>query len=225
MSNEIVKYEKPAMPSVGSAERMAAILVVEDQETYDVAMSTAAEWKAEREAWEAKRKSYADPVNVLKDMIQADFMPIIRGYDAAIAMAKAKGVTFLKAEEQKRLDAQAAADKAYRDAQVAAEAAAKKLEKKNPEAAEAVREAAQLMAATIVAPTVAQSSGNSAPKKWKGRVTDAQRFIAFVAANPAYSALLEIKQGDLDRMINASKGGLKFDGVENYQDVSITLRK
>ena len=114
--NQVVAYESPAFPVGNSFILQAEALEVDDQVTYDIAVGVAREFKQLAANWEAKRKTYADPVNKLKDQIQADFMPIINALKEAESVAKRKAVTYIneQAAIQRKAQAEAvsAADRA-----------------------------------------------------------------------------------------------------------------
>lgn len=91
-----------------------------------------------------------------------------------------------------------------------------------PEAADAV-----LSKPITVAPPVIQKTklaGFSTRKVWKGRILDPKALVAHIAANPQFLNLIEIKQGELNRIANSFAGALQLPGVEMYQDDVATAR-
>jgi hypothetical protein len=224
MMSNVVQYEKPAMPVVAAVASQAASIVVVDQDTYDFAIDVAKELKRERDLWEEKRVSYKKPLDDLIKLVQADFVPVIQSYDAAVALIKRKAIDWSNAEEAKRAAAQAEANRVFREQQAAAEKAAAKLEKKDPVAAEALREINAVASAPVVAPAVEQAAGDSKRKSYKGKVVNEDALFAFVASHPECRAVFKLDQGALNKLINAAQGRLSIPGVETYVDTVLAIR-
>jgi hypothetical protein len=224
--SQVISYEAPALPIGNSFIQQAQALEVDDQVTYDIAIDTAREFKKLAADWEAKRKSYADPLNKLKEQVQADFMPIINALKEAETVAKRKAVAYIEEQEQVRRRAQAEADKLARIAAEEAESAAAKLEGSGDvEAAAAVREIAALMPAAVVEPLVEQSGGTNVRKVWKSEVTDWVALVKFIAANPTWVSLLKFDYSAADRLASATKGAAVIDGVTFRQESVLAIRK
>ena len=226
MTNSVVTYDKPSFPDVpGFAKRVALIEVV-DQDTYDLATTDIRYFVGIRDQWEEERVRRKTPIDQLAKQLQADFKPVIDGADRAVADIKAKQKAFLVAEDAKRRQAKAEADRIAAEAKAKAEKEAAKLEKAGKgDAAALVRDIAAVAQAVTVAPTVEKSAGTSTPRKWRGRVLDPAAFLAHVATHPEHHALVEILQGAIDRAINAAKGKLILPGVENYEDFDIRVTR
>lgn len=116
----------------------------------------------------------------------------------------------IRQAEQRRL--QAAADEAARKERERLEAAAAKL--KTPE----LREARMEQAAAVIAPVVTVAAvtpviaGQSLRKTWKARVVNE-------AIVPR--AWLVVNQSALDAFARSTKGAVKVDGVEMFEDVTM----
>lgn len=223
---QVVEYQAPAFPIGNSFILQAQALIIDDQLTYDLAIDKAREFKVLAAEWETKRKSYADPINLLKSKIQDDFMPIINALKEAEAVAKRKAIKYVDDQAAAQRKAQAEADRVAREAAAAAERAAVKLEKKGDvEAAAAVREIAVLTPAAVIAPLVEQSGGTNVRKVWKAEVSDWVALVRFIAANPTYVSLLKFDEAAAARIAAATKGALKIDGVSFTQQSVIAIRK
>lgn len=222
MSNAVVKYEKPELPVAAEAQETANALQIIDQDTYEFAMEMAREWKEAMELWEDKRKTYADPINKLKQQVQDDFMPVINGFKAAIDAVKAKGKRHLQTEELKRIEKQRELDAAHAETQKKAQATAALIADTNPTLSAALTAAATVSSAPVVAGP-AKVAGAVPRKRWKGKIVDRKDAIFSLLANPALAALVIVDQEGLNKAIAASKGELKIGGVENYQDTDIAL--
>lgn len=219
-----VTYEKPSdLTVVGAMVKGAKQIIVVDQDTYDNAVEYMKDWKARRDVIEAKRVQYVTPLNELKAAIQADFTPVIEDYDAAIRIVKATAITWVKEQERIQREKQAEDDRIAREAREAAEKAAAKLERKNPEAAAALRESAAVITAPIAAPAFVAAKGASTRKTWKGKVVDAQAFLAHVAAHPEFMAAVEFKQIELNRIAALYKNAVKVPGLDLYEDTGMAV--
>jgi hypothetical protein len=204
----------------------AMMLIVDDQVTYDIAIDTAKSFKNMWAVWEAKRKSYADPLNALKEQVQNDFMPILKGLTEAERITKNKALQYMAQQEEIRRKAQAELDRIAREAVIAAEKEAAKLQKAGKiEEAAAVRECAAVASAPVLAPAVTQSGGTGARKSWKGKVTDLAALVKCVAQHPEYINLIEIDQSALNKLAQATAGNLVLGGVEFYKDAVLAIRK
>ena len=222
----VVTYDKPDLPVAGAATRNAQVFVVDDQTTYDMATDHGRELKRRRDAIEASRVSIVDPINAAKTAVQNLFNPVLADYDAAIGVIKGKMLTYARAEEMKRAEAQAEADRLRREATEAAEREAKTLEKAGHTVeAAVVREIEAVTPPAYVAPTLVQTGGTSIRKKWKFRIVSQEKMIAYIAAHPEYLNCIEFKQSALDRLAATFEGQLVFDGGEAYRDDGVSLRK
>ncbi len=225
MGNSVATYEKPStLPSIAGFESRVALITVVDQDTYDLATDDIRYFKDIAATWEAERVRRKQPIDAIAKQLQDDFMPVITAAKMAETTIKGMQKTFLISEERKRLAAQAEVNRIAAAAAAQAEKEAAVLAKKGKVAeAAAVREMVAVTVPVTVAPTAMKSAGTSTPKKWKGKIKDTEVFLAYVAKNPAYWALVEILQGSIDRMIHASKGQIVLPGVENYEDFDIRV--
>jgi hypothetical protein len=224
--NTVVKYDTPKLPVAGYATEMASRIIIDDQDTYEIGSIAAKAAKARRDEIEAMRKTIVDPINAAKDAVQKIFTPVIADYDNSISLIKSKMVTYVNEQAEIQRKTQAEADRLAREAAIAAEKAAAKLEKKgNIEMAAAVREVAAMAPAAVVAPMVTQVGGNSVRKVWKAKISNWVELVQFIAANPDYLNLISFNQGVADKLMAATDGKLKIGGLEAYQDSIVAIRK
>lgn len=221
----VVKYETPNLPPVGYATGMAARIVVDDQETYEIASIAAKAAKSRRDEIDGMRKQIVDPINAAKDAVQKIFNPVLDDYDSAIKVIKSKMVTYANEQAEIQRRAQAEADRVAREAAEKAAKEAAKLEKKGKvEEAAAVREVAALSVAPVVAPLVTQVGGNSIRKVWKAKVTDMAALLKYAADNPDLN-LFSFNQSAADKLMAATEGKMKIAGLEAYQESIVSIRK
>ncbi len=221
----IVKYDKPELDTVGAAEQRAALVVIDDQTTYEMATELARTFKSRGDAIEAKRAQYVKPLNDLKAVIQADFVPVIEDYAAGVRLIKGKMAEYVAIEQRKQREAQAEADRVAREAAAAAEKAAKAAEKKgNVEVAEAIREIAAVSSPVFVAPTVTQSAGTSLRDKWTAEVVDFLALVQYVAAHPEYIGLLEANPSAVRKLAELLREKMNIPGLKAVKSSVVALR-
>jgi hypothetical protein len=222
----VATYHKPERAlGTGNAMIRAQCVVIDDQSTYEIATELCRELKRRRDTIDAKRAEYTKPLNDLVKTINGDFRSAIEECDASITVVKGKMTGYTDEQGRIQREAQAAADKLAREAAVAAEKAAKAAEKKgNTEVAEAIRETAAVAAPVYVAPTFQQVGGTATKKVWKGRVVDKSAAIMWLLTG-GFGGMVEIDEGKLNKLISASGGAVKIDGVEAYQESIVAIRK
>jgi len=76
-----------------------------------------------------------------------------------------------------------------------------------------------------IVPSYQQAAGTSIAKTWKGEVVDLPALVKWVAANPQYVDLFEVKQGPLNRLVAISKERTNIPGVRAYADASVRLSR
>jgi len=76
-----------------------------------------------------------------------------------------------------------------------------------------------------VVQTYQPAAGTSIAKTWKGEVTDLTALVKWVAANPQYVDLFEVKQGALNRLVGISKERTNIPGVRAYPDASVRFSR
>lgn len=217
----MIVYE-PKLPAVGAQTRAAQNLVVDDADTRQMASDWANAAKDRREFLDGKRKSYVEPQNLSIKRINADYMPVLADYDAAIAVAKQAMLTYDRAQAARIVAAQAEADRIAAEARAEAEAQAKKLAKTDPvQAAELVAIASLITAPVIVAE---KSTGTHTRKKWKARLLSHQVLCLAAGSNPQAQKMLAFDQAAANLLAVATKGPCPFPGVEFYEDESVVLK-
>lgn len=129
-------------------------------------------------------------------------------------------------EEAARLVAEAQAAAAQGDQARAADlavAATQTIEAAHEECAHIEMAAAVVPSAVVSAP--AAPKGTSLRGKWKARVIDKQRVVAFVAANPHFLEILDVNESALNKLAGALQKKLPIDGVEPYEDFTVAVSK
>lgn len=148
---------------------------------------------------------------------------------AAAERAKAEAEA---AEKRRQAEEAAAAHRAAlaagnaKEAAKAAAAAARAREEADAKEAAGLRqqaelnERAQLISVQAETVDVAKVKGASVRKKWKAKVTDKAKLIAFIGANPQFLNLVEIDESALNKMAGAMEKNLEatLPGVETYQE-------
>lgn len=166
-------------------------------------------------ALEDKRFEFTRPLDELKAKFVAEFRPSIEALRTAADVVKRKALTYTAAEERRRREAQAAAEEAARKERERLAREAARLEAKGKvEQAEAKRELAATMPSVAVMPPVAAVRGGITYRdKWRGRVTDKAALVKCLAKRPEYLGLLDVNQGELDKLAGVLKLNLVLDGV------------
>jgi hypothetical protein len=223
MSNQIevkrinVQQEIQPVLRAQSFVESFAVETTDDAQALTVELSG---FKTRRDAIELKRTRYVGPLNQVVKEINADFKPIVEGFDAAIAIGKRKLIAWN--QEQQRIVEEAqrkAREEAARLAQAAAavaaaaEAKAKAEEAKAEEAnrSQAEIEGAQLAAAqhrevaaaamttahmVAALPTIQGPKTKGVAANWDGEVYDFKAFVLHIANSPQIDQLLPLLMVD-----------------------------
>jgi hypothetical protein len=145
---------------------------------------------------------------------------------AAREVAEREAAARAEAEARRR-EAAAAAEAGHAEAAAALKAQAEHVEAIGKAEAAALADIAQQ---TIAVPAPTQTyipavKGMSARSKWKARVRDKAKFLAFVAANPAFHNLADANDSALNALAAAQREGFQLPGCEAYQEDSLTNRR
>ena len=139
---------------------------------------------------------------------------------AAEKTIKTKMLTFQRQEEEKRQKEQARAKK-ERERLLKQAEKLKTDELKEQRLAEAEMVEAPVITIQSETPKI---QGQAIKKTWKARITNKILFIqkAVETKNDTMLAFVELNQQKLDGFARATKGEIKFDGVEFYQERSLS---
>lgn len=231
-----------------AALKMVESMVIDSQETYDLAADELKAIKSKAKTLEDQRTGITGPINKALKAINDLFRGPTQYLEQAEKIIKGKMLTYTaeqeriaaeerrKAEaavraEQERLAREAAereaAAKAEADALLAAGNAEKAAEVQAQAAIEAASMAAtaQVMTAPVVEVSVAKVSGISQRSVWKAECTDKAALIAFIAANPQFMNLVEVNTSALNQMAKAMKDTMQIPGVRAYEDKTLAASR
>lgn len=212
------------LPQVGAFLTQAQAFEIDDQDTYDLADAQQAAFENAAATWDARRKEVSAPLTQALNTLNGWFKPVVDDARAAAAHLKNLKLQFANAQERIRRDAEKAAEveaKRLRDAHEAAarEAAASGDE----ELAADMREAAQSVTAVAAVPAFVPAPGSFKRVEKRGRVTDMQAFLRFVADNETMRGLVEVKEGRLNDLV---KLGIVVPGTEMYDhEIAVQRRR
>lgn len=225
---ESITLAAPNIALIGQSSaqlKVAEAYVIDDQDVAALAAQDLAKVKELAKSVDAERRKITDPLNAAVKAVNDLFRPATTYLDQAERVLKNGLLQFnqkVKAENRAR---QAQAEAAARAERERMEAEARKLaDQGQTEAAEAVRETAQVISAPIVAAAAPKVAGIQSRGTYKARVTDKMKLIQFVAAHPEFEHLLDANTSQLNQLAKAMKEKMKIDGVESYRAASIASR-
>lgn len=194
-----LQVEAPKLPVLNT--RASEVIVVDDKDSYEFAVTMASEMKVRWKEIDAKRVELkAGALKACKD-IDAFFKPALSFYEDEEKAIKIKLNAYIAAErerEQKRAEAAAKAAKEEQD-ELAKQAAAK-LKKGDIDGAQAILDQAAVTAPVDVAKAELKVDGGHTRKVWCAELTDAGAFL---------KAAIEGKHGDLMQFVNVDVTKLK----------------
>lgn len=231
-----------------AALTMVESMVIDSQETYDLAADELKAIKHKAKTLEDQRTGITGPINKALKAVNDLFRGPSQYLEQAEKIIKGKMLTYSaeqeriaaeerrKAEalvraEQERLAREAAAKEAAAKAEADALIAAGNAEKAAEVQAQAAIEAAsitataQVMTAPVVEVSVAKVSGISQRSVWKAEVTDKAALIAFIAANPQFQNLLEVNTSALNQMAKAMKDTMQIAGVRAFEEKTLAASR
>lgn len=231
-----------------AALTMVESMVIDSQETYDLAADELKAIKFKSTNLETQRTAITGPINKALKAVNDLFRGPSQYLEQAEKIIKGKMLTYSaeqeriaaeerrKAEalvraEQERLAREAAAKEAAAKAEADALMAAGNAEKAAEVQANAAIEAAslaataQVMTAPVVEVSVAKVSGISQRSVWKAEVTDKAALIAFIAANPQFQNLLEVNTSALNQMAKAMKDTMQIAGVRAFEEKTLAASR
>lgn len=198
------------------ALNQAAALIVSNQEEYDLAGSFIAQLKKRKSTLEKERKEITGPIDDAKKAVMSKFAPHIDNLDRAIQAINQKMIAHYRAEEKKRLEAEAAAaEKARREQEKLQKRAEAAAAKGQVEKAAALQESASnVIAAPVMAGVNKQTAETTIVRTWHADVYDKFSLIKAVAAGEASMSLLDANMPALNKMAQASRELLNIPGVK-----------
>lgn len=231
-----------------AALTMVESMVIDSQETYDLAADELKAIKSKSTTLETQRTAITGPINKALKAVNDLFRGPAQYLEQAEKIIKTKMLTYSaeqeriaaeerrKAEalvraEQERLAREAAAKEAAAKAEADALMAAGNAEKAAEVQANAAIEAAslaataQVMTAPVVEVSVAKVSGISQRSVWKAECTDKAALIAYIAANPAFLNLVEVNASALNQMAKAMKETMQIPGVRAFEEKTLAASR
>lgn len=218
-------YETPDSSALAleasNAYATAEFLIVDNEETMNLATFEMNACNKRLKELDALRKSITRPMDEAKKAVMALFNPSTEKYKATIALYKANIGAFLEAQERKAAEALAKAEAEAAEQRKALEMAAELAEN------ESEREAIAACAASIVAsaPTItAKPTGTVIQKKWKAEVKDLGALLHYVADHPELHECIDIKISILNRLLAETGGAVEIPGVVAHKDVIVACK-
>lgn len=231
-----------------SALAMVNSMVIECQDTYELAADELKAIKVKAKALEDQRTSITGPINkalkAVNDLFRGpgDYLAqaekIIKNKmldytteQERIAAAERARVEAAVRVERERLAREAAEAEAKAQAEAAALIAAGNTEKAAEVQAAAAIEAAsmtataEVMTAPVIAAPVAKVAGVSTRSVWKAEVTNKAALVAWVSANPQFLNLLDVNASALNQMAKAMQDTMQIDGVRAFEEKSLASRR
>lgn len=242
-----------------SAFEIAESIVIDSPAMLTVAGAELVSIKKKQKELNEKRKAITGPLDTAKKQIMELFNGPLDWLGSAERILEA-GITNyqndqrkIAAEAQRKLDEEAAKERAKLAAEAAEIAAkakeaedkllaeakaataagyaelAEKLQAEADEKAEAAASnvaEVETRAAMTVAPIIVPQkiAGVSGRDKWEADVTDKAVLVAFIATNPGYLNLLDINQGALNKLAGVMKAEMKLPGTQVRCGTVISVR-
>lgn len=205
-----------------AAVNSAEFLVISDEDGLKRATFEMNAYTKRIKELEKARKTITGPLDASKKAVMNLFRPAIDGYTQAAGIIKHAIGRYVTEQERIAAEARAKAEAIAAEERRKLEEQAKAAEAAQaPEAAAVIRETAALVTAAPAVTAPAKVKGMSVKKVWKGQVVDLPAFLKAAAENPALAALVEVKQGALDKFISANGGTVTIPGVEVRQETQV----
>lgn len=209
------------MTEVMSLETKAAAVRIYDHESRQTAADILNEISTRKKAVVAEFKPIKQAIDASKQVVldreKAHLVPL----ENAERVVKAEIGRDLEEQERRRREMQQAIEAEAR--RVAEEQRLKDLEEAQSQAAAmgdkiTDDEIDAIIAAPVALPVAIMPEAPKvvgAPngiKKYRAEVVDMKKLLAYVVANPQWINLIEVRQGDLDRLANQMKEAFPFPG-------------
>lgn len=210
-----LQVEAPKLPVLGS--RASEMIAVDDKDSYEFAVTVAAEMKGRWKEIDAKRVELkAGALKACKD-IDAFFKPALTFYEEEEAAIKSKLNAYIAAQRKAEQERQAELNRIAKEEQDAlAKRAASALKKGDVDGAQALLDQAAVTGPADAHKEVLKVDGGHTRKVWTVELVDAAEFLRYALANPAYLQHVDINLGSLKRLISA--GGTIPAGVRAQQE-------
>lgn len=239
MSAEATLTEAPAIPQtitlgapnialIGQSSaslKVAQAYVIDSTEVAELASQDLGRVKSLFKSVEEERRKIVDPLNTAVKAVNDLFRPATQYLEQAESTLKRGLLAWNQKVEREAREEQAAAEATARAERERLQSQATELAAQgHTEAAEAVRETAQVITAPVVAAPKAKVTGISSRGTWKAKVTDKMTLIKFVAEHPEFEHLLDANMQQLNALAKAMKETMKVGGVEPFEEKSIASR-
>lgn len=222
MAPEIVTPETPdQMREVMSLNEKAAAVRIYDHESRQLATDILNEIATRKKAVIEEFKPIKQAIDASKKVVldrEKAHLTLLETAERTVKAEIARDI-----EERERIARQIAMEaelKARREAEeqrlkdlVEAQAQAAAVgEKISDDEIEAIISAPVAIPVVTMPETPKVSGAPSGVKKYRAEVVDMKKLLAYVVANPQWINLVEIRQGDLDRLANQMKEAFPFPG-------------
>lgn len=205
----------------------ANALVVDSQDSYELAVEYIRGIKAVGNKIEEQRKTITAPLDKAKKAAMDFFRPYADACTTAESTLKAKCTTYQLAaqrardEEAARLRAEAAKESVRLE--IASE---NKLIEGDIEAAGELLIASEMVVAQTPAPTVVvpKVSGATTRDNWVFELTDLGALIKAAAENPAWISLLTVDESAARKLAGQVKDSISVPGLRIYNDKIMSVR-
>ena len=226
-TSQQISYELPdsqalmlaSQKAKNDAEFIASMIV--DEQSLQLAVNSMTKISKRIKELNDLRLSITRPMDAAKKNVMALFKPAITAYENAEIELK-KGISQYKRKRDAELEIarREAEQKAMQEREALLQAAKNSDDEIHSEAL--IEVAASIVPDAVKAPE--KVSGATFVKRWKGRVTDLPAFLRFVADHPEFIDCISVNQGQLNRIISASKGRIKLEGVEAFEEETVQAR-
>jgi hypothetical protein len=210
----------PNLPNVERFLRAADALTIESGQDSKDAQEIRASINTQIKDLNDQRMEITRPMDAAKAKIVALFAAPIATLSRALGIFDGKIIEWdneqerIAAEQQRKLDAQAAAER-ERLQKIADAAAAKGQHGK----AEQFQERAQAVVPQVVQPEAPRAAGVAMPKRWVYKITDARKI------NAAFLCPDDTKIGKTVRAMGADAAQLIGEGIEIWQEKTLASRR
>lgn len=196
----------------------ATALVIKDQPSFETATTMLNTAKDLLDVLTTEKRKFTEPYNEALKAVRGWFKPGEERLERVISVLNKKMSAYVTEEQERRRAEQRKRDQEAEAERRRLEKQAERAEAKGNEekAQELQQKAAQVV--TEVVPQRVQAETTKTTMVWKGRVKDKIAFIKAVADGVIPDSLVEIDEGKLNGIARQSEGGMKFPGVEWYQE-------
>ena len=230
-----------------SALMMVQSMVIDSQDTFELAADELKAIKKKSKDLEEQRTSITGPIKTALKAVNNLFRAPSDFLEQAEKVIKVKMLAYQTEQERIAAEERRRAEEAIRQeqARLARESAEKEAEAKkeadrllsegNAEKAAEVQAnaaiemanltaTAQVMTAPVAAPSVAKVSGISTRGVWKAELTDKAALVAFIAQNPQFLNLVDVNTSGINQMAKAMKETMNIPGIRAFEERALASR-